>query len=194
MPAMVGITVPPVVPAGSFECDPLRSIVRDALAHDLPVLVHPMQQCAPGLQHHYLRNLVGNPVESAVGIASLLLTGLAEELAGIRIGFVHGAGCAPLLLGRWDHGWRARADVRSDSSRLPSDLFREHVYLDLLTHDAPTAAFVASKAGADRVFLGSDYPWDMGDGDPVAAALAAGADLDRLTVNAQAFLGLGSSR
>lgn len=194
MPAFVGITVPPIVAAGSFERDPLREIVRGAVRRDMAVLVHPLQMCAPGLDHHYLRNLLGNPFESAAGIAALLLDGLIEELPDMRIAFVHGGGCAPWLLGRWDHGWKARDDVRAGSTIRPSELFRRHVYVDLLTHDNLATRFLLERAGGGHVLLGSDYPWDMGDADPVGAALRAGADIGQLTANARRFLGLSARR
>lgn len=190
MPAFVGITLPPLTDDGSFDKDPLRQIVREAFRHDMAVLVHPMQMCGPGLGHHYLRNLLGNPVESATGIAALLLDGLIEELPDLRIAFVHGGGCAPSLLGRWDHGWRVRDDVRSGSTAAPSELFRRHVYVDLLTHDELATRHLLERAGGEHLLLGSDYPWDMGEVDPVGAALSAGADIGTLTANARRFLAL----
>lgn len=190
VPAFVGITVPPLVAARSFDRDPLRTILGEAARRDMAVLVHPMQMCGPGLDHHYLRNLLGNPVESAVAIGALLLGGLFEELPDLRIAFVHGGGCAPWLLGRWDHGWRSRADVRADSAVQPSETFHKHVYVDLLTHDDLATRFLLARGDGEHVLLGSDYPWDMGESDPVGAALRAGADLEQLAANARRFLGL----
>lgn len=190
IPAFAGITLPPLAGGESFDRSPLREILHDAVRRDMAVLVHPMQMCGPGLGHHYLRNLLGNPVESAAGIAALLLDGLLEELPDMRIAFVHGGGCAPWLLGRWDHGWNARADVRSGSTIAPSEAFRRHVYVDLLTHDGLATRYLLQRAGEEHVLLGSDYPWDMGEVDPVGAAREAGADIDVLTGNARRFLDL----
>lgn len=192
LPGIVGITIPPVVGSDSLNRDPLRQVLCDAVERDMAVVVHPMQMCGPGLDHHYLRNLLGNPVESTTAIGALLLDGLIEQLNDPRIAFVHGGGCAPWLLGRWDHGWAARADVRAGSTARPSELFHEHVYVDLLTHDELATRFLLARGDGRHVLLGSDYPWDMGEPDPIDAALAAGADLERLAANARRFLKLGA--
>lgn len=190
---MAGITLPSLVGGRSFESDPLRAIACEAARLGLSVLVHPMQSMAAGLGHHYLQNLLGNPTETAAAIAALVLSGLAEAEEDLRMAFVHGGGCAPFLLGRWDHGWRARQDVHADSTTIPSRIFRDRVFVDLLTHDEESTRFLLRVAGADRVLLGSDYPWDMGLQDPVSAAQHVGVSLLALTANARRFLGLQPS-
>jgi aminocarboxymuconate-semialdehyde decarboxylase len=151
-----------------------------------------MQLPRPEWSGHYLANLVGNPVETATAAAALLLGGVLEELPGLRICLVHGGGCAPGLLGRWDHGWKARADVRRSSARPPSDTFRE-LYVDTVTHDPDALALLTAHAGKDRIVCGSDHPFDMAQADPVGFATGHGADPVRsataLSANARAFLG-----
>ena len=184
-----GVTVPPLVGGVSFETDPLRTILREAHRLGMCMIVHPMQLPAAGLGHHYLTNLLGNPTESAAAIGGVILSGLADELDGLRLAFLHGAGCAPGVLGRWDHGWSARPDVSADCARRPSEVFRDRIWADNLTHSAAHLQFLASVAGAERLVLGSDYPFDMAAKDPVGAATAAGLDVEQLTRNALTFLG-----
>ena len=68
-------------------------------------------------------------------------------------------------------------------------MFRDRIWADNLTHSAPHLRFLASVAGAERLVLGSDYPFDMAAKDPVGAAEAAGLDVEHLTRNALRFLG-----
>jgi aminocarboxymuconate-semialdehyde decarboxylase len=183
-----GVSVPPVV--GSLTLgDPELHHVLDACADaGLAVLVHPTQQPRPGFNHHYLQNLIGNPVESATAIASILLGGTFDRIPTLRIAFVHGAGVAPALLGRWDHGWRMRSDVSADSATPPSETFHAHVYADSLAHSVPAGELLCKTVHPDRITLGSDYPFDMADAHPVRSATALGLDPEALRANALRWL------
>jgi aminocarboxymuconate-semialdehyde decarboxylase len=184
-----GVSVPPVVGNATLGDPGLRHVVDAAAEAGLAVLVHPMQQPRPGFNQHYLQNLIGNPVESATAIASLLLGGVFDGRPDLRITFVHGAGTAPTLLGRWDHGWRMRDDVSCDCARLPSVTFREHVYADALAHSAEAGELLCSVLDPTRLLLGSDYPFDMADPDPVRSAKELGLDGEALRANALRWLG-----
>ncbi|WP_135455253.1 amidohydrolase family protein [Mycobacterium sp. DL99] len=186
---IVGIAIPPVVDGGSLHRGALRHIVSEAARLDLAVLVHPMQIGRPEWADYYLANLIGNPVETATAVANLVLSGLKDELPALRICFLHGGGCAPGLLGRWDHGWRARADVRDRCARLPSEVIGD-LYFDTLTHDAPQLELLCKIAGKDKIVCGSDYPFDMAEPDPVRFAVKHGPDEDALIRSARAFLGI----
>ncbi|MDT0349574.1 amidohydrolase family protein [Pseudonocardia charpentierae] len=187
-PGISGVAIPPLVAGASLDRGPLRHVLADAAALDLAVLVHPMQLPRPEWADHYLANLVGNPVETATAIAAVLLGGVQEQLPDLRICFVHGGGCAPGLLGRWDHGWRTRADVRRSSTRPPSETFGE-LYVDTVTHDPEALRLLVAHAGKDRLLCGSDHPFDMAQADPVGFATSHGADAETITANARAFLG-----
>ncbi|MGJ7441185.1 amidohydrolase family protein [Aquipuribacter sp. MA13-6] len=185
-----GVALPPLVGDVPVGEGPGAATVLAAAALGLPVLLHPMQQPGPGLSAHYLRNLLGNPVETAVGLASLLLGGLTAT-PGLRVLAVHGGGCVPAVVGRWDHGRRVRGETGAGLGDDPSRLLLSHeVYADLLTHDARTVATTTGAFGADHVVLGSDYPFDMGDADPLTTAVRAGVDVTATTRNARRWLGL----
>lgn len=183
-----GVSVPPVVGSLTLGDPELHHVLDSCAAAGLAVLVHPTQQSRPGFNHHYLQNLIGNPVESATAIASILLGGTFDRTPALRIAFVHGAGAAPALLGRWDHGWRMRADVSADSDTPPSELFRAHVYADSLAHSVEAGTLLCSTVHPDRITLGSDYPFDMADPHPVRSADALGLDRDVLRSNALRWL------
>lgn len=188
---VAGVAVPPVVGAGSLDCDPLRHILAEAARLDLAVLVHPMQLARPEWSHYYLANLIGNPVETATAVATLLLSGLVDELPRLRICFVHGGGCAPGLLGRWDHAWSARGDVRARTTRRPGESFRD-LYFDTVTHGSDQLALLSRLAGTDKIVCGSDYPFDMAESEPASFATEHGPGAESLDRAARAFLGCGA--
>ncbi|GGM92132.1 2-hydroxy-3-carboxy-6-oxo-7-methylocta-2,4-dienoate decarboxylase [Thermopolyspora flexuosa] len=189
---IVGFAVPPIIGGRSYDAGTPRELLRGAAECDLAVLVHPMQLPRPEWSGHYLPNLLGNPVETATAIASVVLGGVVDELPDLRICFVHGGGCAPGLLGRWDHGWRHRRDVRAATAKPPSEGFRS-LYVDTLTHDPDALRLLIAKAHPDRLVCGSDYPFDMADRDPVRFATGNGLDPAVLEANARAFIGLGAA-
>lgn len=185
--AIRGIAVPPLLGATSFDTAPMRDVLAGAAARGLAVLVHPMQLPRPEWSSYYLNNLIGNPVETATAAAALVLSGVLEELPTLRICLLHGGGCAPTLLGRWQHGWRQRADVRSAGSRSPREGFG-NLWFDTLTHDVPTLQLL--QAHSEKLLCGSDYPFDMGVTQPLDLPHAVGIDDAALEHNARHFLGL----
>ncbi|QLQ10903.1 MAG: amidohydrolase [Nocardioidaceae bacterium] len=186
---MVGVAVPPLVDGASYDRGVLRDLLRAAVEFDLAVLVHPMQLFRPEWSSYYMTNLVGNPVESATAIGSVVLGGVIDELPDLRICFVHGAGCAPALLGRWDHGWDERADVSAATGTRPSQAFRS-LFADTLSHDDDALTLLRAKADPGRLVCGSDYPFDMAEKQPVRVAIKNGLDADMLEANARRFIGL----
>jgi aminocarboxymuconate-semialdehyde decarboxylase len=139
------------------------------------VLVHSAPADAPQYRRHFTRNLVGNPADSTLAIASLIFGGVAERHPDLVFCFVHAGGFAPYQIGRWDRGWRLREDLRAALPRPPSEYLRGF-YFDSLTHDAPSLAFLGARVGWDRVVLGSDYCFDMASDDPVADVRLLGLD------------------
>jgi aminocarboxymuconate-semialdehyde decarboxylase len=170
---IVGVAVPPLIGGCSLDRGPLRHILSEATRLNLAVLVHPMQLERPEWSRYYLSNLIGNPVETATAVATLLLSGLKDELPGLRICFVHGGGCAPGLLGRWTRGWEMRPDVNTHTRRPPAEGFRE-LYFDTVTLGSPQLRLLGELAGTDKVVCGSDYPFDMAESNPARFAIQYG--------------------
>lgn len=189
MDRVAGIAVPPVVAGQSYSTGVMRDVLAAAAELDLSVLVHPMQLPRPEWADHYLNNLIGNPVETTTAVASILLGGVMEQIPDLRICFVHGGGCAPSLIGRWEHGWQVRPDVRHSSSRSPGHALTE-LYFDTVTYDPEVLRLLTAVASADRILCGSDYPFDMAQPSPLRFALDSGLDAETLEANGRAFLGL----
>lgn len=188
-PEIRGIAVPPLLGHSSFDVAPMRDLLAVAAENDMAVLVHPMQLPRPEWSSYYLANLIGNPVETATAAAALVLGGVLEELPRLRICLLHGGGCAPALVGRWQHGWHQRGDVRSAQTRSPRVGFTK-LWFDTLTHDAPALDLLRAHADPTHLMCGSDYPFDMGVARPLDLPHAVGIDDAVLEHNARRFLGL----
>lgn len=159
----------------SSALDPVWDAVQ---ALHMGVWVHPDQRAIAGadrLSEYYLRNFVGNPLETTIAIASLIFGGVLHRFPTIPFGFVHGGGFAPYQTGRWDHGWGCRPEARVAAPELPSMYFGR-MFFDSLTHDRAALELLGRRVGWHQVVLGSDYPFDMADDDPVGSVQALGLD------------------
>ncbi|MFI6025780.1 amidohydrolase family protein [Amycolatopsis magusensis] len=123
------------------------------------------------LDRWYLSNSVGQPTENAVALSHLIFSGVLDRHPGLKLVAAHGGGYLPTHLGRADHAWRVRPDARGCAHE-PSHYLR-HLWFDSLVHDPHVLRELVRAAGADRVLLGSDFPFDMGTADPLAALRAA---------------------
>jgi aminocarboxymuconate-semialdehyde decarboxylase len=128
------------------------------------------------LREYYMSNVVGNPADTAIAAAHLVLSGTLEAYPELRILLSHGGGVIPELRGRLDHGFAVRPETRH-LPRRPSEYLRRFYY-DTITHDPTLLRELVAWVGADHVLLGSDYPFDMGPDDPVGDVRAAGLDDD----------------
>lgn len=139
------------------------------------VFVHPWG-CSLGerLDRYYLSNTVGNPVETAVALSHIVFSGLLDRHPGVRIVAAHGGGYLPTYMGRSDHAWQIRPEARR-CVQTPSAYLRR-LWFDSLVYTPTALRHLVEAVGADRVVLGSDYPFDMGVGDPVDRLAAAGLD------------------
>ena len=140
-------------------------------AADLGVLVqiHPNQEnCAAldRLERHYLSNLIGNPIDTTIAAASLIFSGVMEQLPALNICLVHGGGALPYVLGRLTHGY-SNIEAARTISQTPDHYFR-CFYFDTVLHDPNALRFLQALVGPERLLLGSDYPYDnTGEPDPV---------------------------
>jgi aminocarboxymuconate-semialdehyde decarboxylase len=161
------------------------------------VLVHPTTRGfdLPVLEQHYLWNTVGNPLETAVAGAHLVMAGVLERFPRLRVVLAHGGGALPAVRGRLRkaHSFQPQARARLTE---PPDASLRRLYYDTVTHDTGLLRDLLDYAGADHVLLGSDRPFDMGTADPVGEvrALHLDAEAERAVLggNAAALLGLGA--
>ena len=130
------------------------------------VFIHPMGFNHPRFAEHYFSNVIGNPLESTLAVGHLIFGGVLERLPGLKVCVAHGGGYLPAYFGRMDHVHRARPDGREHIARPPSSYLRR-IWLDTLVFDRAQRDFLIATHGPDRLCLGSDWPFDMGEPDPV---------------------------
>lgn len=140
-----------------------------AAAEELGVLVflHPLGFThAQRMSEYYFNNLIGNPLESTLAVGHLIFGGVLDAYPGLKICVAHGGGYIPGYWGRIDHGWRARGDCSEHCRHEPSSYLRK-LWFDTLVFDRDQLDSLVRTHGADRLCLGSDYPFDMSEPDPV---------------------------
>lgn len=134
-----------------------------AQALDVPIFLHPANVLGiDRLGAYYLNNFIGNPSDTGVAAASLIFGGVLKEFPRLKFYLAHAGGTCPFLRGRWEHGWRVRPEAKRYIDRPPSEYFKL-LYFDTLSHYVPSLNFLVDTVGADRLMVGTDYPFDMGD-------------------------------
>jgi aminocarboxymuconate-semialdehyde decarboxylase len=162
------------------------------------VFVHPWDMLGrERMQRYWLPWLVGMPTETCLAICSVLFGGVLEKLPRLRICFAHGGGSFPGTVGRIEHGYRARPDLCATRIAKGPRSYLGKFYLDSLVHDADALRTLIRLVGAERVALGSDYPFPLGEnvsGELIESMLDLSEAVKRrmLAETALEFLGKGS--
>ncbi|HIA81689.1 MAG TPA: amidohydrolase, partial [Rhodospirillales bacterium] len=134
---------------------------------DVLVFIHTAGFTHPDrLGEHYFLNLVGHPIEASIAISYLIFDGVMERHPGLKICVSHGGGYLPSYAGRMDHAYHAREDVREGLPNPPTHYLKQF-YFDSIVFDPDQLEFLINKYGADHILLGTDYPYDMGETDPI---------------------------
>lgn len=168
-----------------------------AAAEELGMLlfIHPSGFTeAQRLTQHYFNNVVGNPLDTTIAISHLIFGGVLARHPGLKLCVAHGGGYLPGYWGRMDHAFHAREDCRLHIDRAPSTFMRQ-LWLDTLVFDPAQLESLVRTHGADRLCMGSDYPFDMAEPDPVGIhqCLEASVKHKILGGNAAQLLGLVSN-
>jgi aminocarboxymuconate-semialdehyde decarboxylase len=167
-------------PAGRELDDPaLFPFFKTCCDLGISVFVHPVEPLVgrDRLNDYYLPNIVGNPLESGLAVARLICGGVLERLSELRICVAHAGGAFPFILGRLDKGFEVRVEMRQRISRRPSEYARM-IYVDSLSFDPASLRLAVEKHGRDHVLMGSDYPFLLGDSDPVGSLGRSELDAD----------------
>jgi aminocarboxymuconate-semialdehyde decarboxylase len=192
---LAGVEVPASV-GGAYLGDPRFEPFWEAVAGaGALVFIHPTTRgfADPAFGGHYLWNTVGNPLETTICAAQMTMAGVMERHPELRVLLAHGGGALPALRGRLRHAHTFQPDAMARLSESPADSIRRF-YFDSVTHDAELLRALVGFAGANRVLLGTDYPFDMADPDPVTTVRSSGLDpADEAAIlgeNAAGLLGL----
>lgn len=159
-----------------------------------PLLVHPYTNMivppGPALEGFHLANVIGNPLETFVAAARLIVGGVLDRHPCLRIQLVHAGGAFPYQLARLDHAYDVREETKSRAARRPSE-YLGHFLFDSVAFDLRALRFLIDLAGPDSVMFGSDLPFDMADLSALRVAQQdPGLALKLLGENAIAAYGL----
>jgi aminocarboxymuconate-semialdehyde decarboxylase len=167
----------------------------------MAVFVHPWDMVGMDRMDKYWAPwLVGMPMETTLAITTMIFGGVFEKLPRLRVAFAHGGGSFPGTIGRIEHGFLVRPDLCAvDNPVNPRD-YMGRFWIDSLVHDPEMLGLVVRQMGADRVALGTDYPFPLGELEPGAlirsmpfdeatkAKLLGGAALQWLNLSAERFI------
>ncbi|MER5184063.1 amidohydrolase family protein [Streptomyces sp. NPDC002896] len=187
---LYGISVSTTVDSRELADPAHDEVWRKAEELGAVVFVHPWA-CSLGerLATHYLGNTVGQPVETTVALSHLIFTGVLDRFPRLKLVAAHGGGYLPTYAGRSDHAWHVRPDARGCAE--PPSTYLRRMWFDALVYTPRALRRLVEEVGADRVVLGTDYPFDMGVDDPVARLDAAGlSPADRGAIAGENALGL----
>ncbi|HVS35291.1 MAG TPA: amidohydrolase family protein [Gemmataceae bacterium] len=130
------------------------------------LFVHPWDMMAKErMSKYWLGWLVGMPTETCLAICSILFSGMLDRLPRLRLAFAHGGGSFPGTIGRIEHGFHVRPDLCATDNPISPRRYLGKFYLDSLVHDADALRGLIRLVGAERVALGSDYPFPLGEAE-----------------------------
>ena len=159
----------------------------------IPAFIHPAGHADPRFAKFLMWNGVGQPIEEAIAMSSLIYEGTLERFPKLKIGVAHGGGFLPYYAGRVDRNFRAQPAATPNNDRCPSEYMPRFFY-DTVVYNLDMLEFLVHKVGAGRIVLGGDYP--VGEDNPVAfvkrAKISAEAKRAILGGNAARLLGLES--
>ena len=158
------------------------------------VVIHPNGFThAERFTRFYFNNVIGNPLETTVALHYLIFDGVLERHPNLKILAVHGGGFLGGYSGRIDHAWGARSDSHASLPKPPTEYLKK-VFFDTVVFTPIQLEALVKTFGADHVVLGSDFPFDMADFDPIEHVVSTGFDASTTAAiaggNAKRILGL----
>lgn len=143
-----------------------------AQALDALIFVHPNQVVgAERMKDNNLANLIGNPTDTSLAFAKLIFSGVLERYPRLKFLLAHAGGFLPYTWGRLDRGYRIQDSTSAKIPKPPGE-YMKLLHFDTITHSQMALEYLIGNFGAERVLLGSDYPYDMGDPEPVESLRA----------------------
>ncbi|HEY4370788.1 MAG TPA: amidohydrolase family protein [Burkholderiales bacterium] len=145
----------------------LDKFFRKVQELDVVLFLHPTGFThADRLKDHYFNNVIGNPLDTSIAVMDMIFDGVMQRYSKLKVVLPHAGGYVAHYPARMDHAWRARKDARVNIKKAPSSYLKK-MYFDTIAFDPQMMRFLVDWYGAGQVVLGTDYPYDMGDFDPV---------------------------
>jgi aminocarboxymuconate-semialdehyde decarboxylase len=168
---------------------------------DAAIFVHPWDMVGKEkMQKYWMPWLVGMPAETSLAINSMIFGGVLERHPNLRVAFAHGGGSFPATIGRIEHAYNVRPDLMTVDNPHNPRKYLEQIYLDTLVHDKGMLDYVVNLMGPEKLALGTDYPFPLGELEPgklirsmnydkpIEDRLLHGTALEWLKLNKQDFI------
>lgn len=195
-----GVQIGSHVNGDNLDSERIFPVFEAAAELGAAVFVHPWDMMGKDrMERYWMPWLVGMPAETALAICSVIFGGVLERLPNLRIGFAHGGGAFPGTIGRIEHGFNVRPDLCAVRNGVNPREYLGKFYLDSLVHDADALRYLIKLVGEERIALGSDYPFPLGEHVP-GSLIESMSDLSRQTKQrllagtAMEFLGLSAEQ
>jgi len=130
----------------------------------MAILVHPWDMMGKDqMEKYWLPWLVGMPAEMSRAACSMIFGGVFEKLPNLRVLFSHASGAFLATLGRIEHGFNCRPDIVAIDNDVNPREYTKKFWVDSITHDSRLLKYVLDMQGSDKICMGSDYPFPLGD-------------------------------
>ena len=164
---MNALAIAPMINETHLDAEAFYPIYEYCADHGVLLHLHPcFPRCKEELTSYYNINLVGNVYQTSLGLNHLIFGGIFEKYPGLQVFASHGGGYFPYQMGRLRHGYSVREEPHAHISKSPEQ-YAGHLYFDTITHWTAALQFLTDQFGSDHVMIGTDYPFDMGDYQPV---------------------------
>lgn len=151
----------------NLDAEELKPFWKRAEELNCSIFVHPWDMELGGRYKNYWSPwLVGMPAETALAIQCVLFGGVMEQFPKLKICFAHGGGAFPYTIGRMEHGFNVRPDLCATKTNIGPRHYLGKIYTDSLVHDTKALSYLVDVIGEDKVILGSDYPFPLGEHHP----------------------------
>ncbi len=196
--AMPGIEIGANAGHDELSAERLEPFWARAAELGATILLHPTAFASDRFGAHYLTNVIGNPLETTLAVHYLIFDGVMERHPKLKFVLAHGGAFATHYAARMDHAWGARADCCLHIAKPPTHYLKQF-YMDTIVFATDQLAFLATKFGTDKLLMGTDYPFDMAEYDPLelieqTAGLSAVDKQAIAGTNALSVLGLDAGR
>lgn len=199
---LAGIEIGSHINDWNLDAEELFPIFQAAEELGAAVFVHPWDMMGKkNMPKYWLPWLVGMPAETSLAICSMIFGGVFERLPNLRVAFAHGGGSFPATVGRVQHGFDVRPDLCAVDNPIPPRSYLGKFYIDSLVHDPKVLDYIVGLMGHDKICLGTDYPFPLGELEPgklihsmdydtsIKEALLSGSALNWLNLDKSQFMG-----
>ena len=199
---MAGIQIGSNVDGWNLHVPELYPVWEAAEELGASIFVHPWEMMGrEKMPRYWLPWLVGMPAETSLAICSMIFGGIFERYPLLKVAFAHGGGSFPATIGRIEHGFNVRPDLCAVDNPINPRNYLDRLYFDSLVHDPQMMNYLLELVGPDRIAMGSDYPFPLGELEPgslirsmgynqdVQAKLLHGTALDWLGLEKSRFVG-----